>query len=247
MSRHPNKYEEMFPEEFFAELERTPIAYFSSGPLEWHGPHNALGCDPLKGYYVCLRAAEIAGGIVMPPLFLGPAGTPSLSRAGLRQSKWRPQPGIFHSREVMEIVVEETFERIEQIGFRVCMCFGGHWPNEKMIQDLVDRLGAQVGRLKLWAGAELALVTDESLGYAMDHGSKGESSVLMAARTELVDISRFGTTLDGRIPDPSWGIATDTDPREASLELGRAYVGHISSNLARKAQELLQQARQEAK
>ncbi len=148
MSRDPHKYEELFPEEFFAELERAPIAYFSSGPLEWHGPHNALGCDPLKGYYVCLRATRISGGIVLPPLFLGPGGMPSLSRAGLRQSTRRPQPGIFHSREAMEIVVEELFERLEQIGFRVCLCFGGHWPNEKMLQDLIERLGGRLGKLE---------------------------------------------------------------------------------------------------
>ncbi|MCJ7821983.1 MAG: creatininase family protein, partial [Armatimonadetes bacterium] len=81
-NRHPHKYEELFPEEFWEEFERTPIAYFTCSPLEWHGPHNALGCDPLKGYHVCLRAAEISGGIVLPPMFVGPAGLPSLSRAG---------------------------------------------------------------------------------------------------------------------------------------------------------------------
>ena len=77
----------------------------------------------------------------------------------------------------------------------------------------------------------------------MDHGAKWETSVLMGGREELVDVSRFGSTLGGRIPDPWWGISTNTDPRDATLDLGRRYVDHISRNLARKAQGLLEQAR----
>ncbi len=76
----------------------------------------------------------------------------------------------------------------------------------------------------------------------MDHGAKWETSVLMGGRAELVDLARFGSTLEGRIPDPKWGISPHTDPSEASLDLGERYVAHISENLARKAQQLLRQA-----
>ena len=66
MMRNLHKYEELFPDEFDAELKRSPIVYCAFGPVEYHGAHGALGMDPVKGYEMCLRAAAISGGIVFP-------------------------------------------------------------------------------------------------------------------------------------------------------------------------------------
>jgi hypothetical protein len=71
MEIRTRKYEEMLPHEFFAELDRRPIAWMPCGLLEWHGKQNALGLDGLKVYEMCMRAANQAGGIVMPTLWVG--------------------------------------------------------------------------------------------------------------------------------------------------------------------------------
>jgi hypothetical protein len=101
--------------------------------------------------------------------------------------------------------------------------------------------------MRLRAGAELVLGGDELRGLenevAMDHGGKWKSSVLMGAREDLVDLSRFGGTLEGRIPDPLFGISKKTDSRYASLELGRRYMKQIPGRLVEKARELLEAAR----
>ncbi len=60
--RNMHKYEEIFPDEFEAEMKRSPIISFSFAPVEYHGAHGGLGMDLLKGYDICLRAAEISGG-----------------------------------------------------------------------------------------------------------------------------------------------------------------------------------------
>ncbi len=74
--RNMHKYEEIFPDEFEAEMKRSPIVYLSFAPVEYHGAHGGLGMDLLKGYDICLRAAEISGGIVYPVVPAVPAGDP---------------------------------------------------------------------------------------------------------------------------------------------------------------------------
>jgi hypothetical protein len=79
-------------------------------------------------------------------MFIGLARMPSLARAALRLRKeWKLQPGLFYSRELTALVVEETFEHLEHVGFLVCMAFGGHWPNEVLMDDLVKQLGGWLG------------------------------------------------------------------------------------------------------
>ena len=72
--RNLHKYEELFPDEFDAELKRSPIIYCAFGPMEYHCAHSALGIDPVKGYEMCLRAAVISGGIVFPMIPIAPSG-----------------------------------------------------------------------------------------------------------------------------------------------------------------------------
>ena len=65
-------YEELLPHEFEARLARRPVGYLPLGTLEWHGPHHALGSDLLQARGLFQRAARRFGGIVLPPLWVGP-------------------------------------------------------------------------------------------------------------------------------------------------------------------------------
>ena len=65
-------YTELLPHEFRARLADSPIGYLPLGTLEWHGEHCALGADALIAAGLFARAAQTFGGIVFPPLFLGP-------------------------------------------------------------------------------------------------------------------------------------------------------------------------------
>jgi creatinine amidohydrolase len=66
------QYLELTPTEFRARLARAPIAYLPLGTLEWHGEHLPLGADAIQSHGFFLRLAAAAGGVVLPPLFLGP-------------------------------------------------------------------------------------------------------------------------------------------------------------------------------
>ena len=65
-------YEELLPHEFQARLAHRPVAYLPIGTLEWHGVQNALGADFLQSRGLFRRAAQRFGGIVLPPIWLGP-------------------------------------------------------------------------------------------------------------------------------------------------------------------------------
>ena len=66
------QYTELLPHEFRARLAACPVGYLPLGTLEWHGEHCALGADALIAGGLFARAAQMFGGIVFPPLFLGP-------------------------------------------------------------------------------------------------------------------------------------------------------------------------------
>src|ERR671924_863592 len=65
-------YLDLRPHEFRARLAERPVGYLPLGTLEWHGEHDPLGSDAIIAGGLFERAAQRLGGIVFPPLFLGP-------------------------------------------------------------------------------------------------------------------------------------------------------------------------------
>lgn len=61
----------MLPRELRGELKRQPLIFLPLAPLEWHGPHLALGTDPINAERVALSVAARIGGVVLPTLFMG--------------------------------------------------------------------------------------------------------------------------------------------------------------------------------
>ena len=65
-------YEELTPTEFRIRLAEAPVAWLPLGTLEFHGEHMPLGSDAIQPLEFFKEIAAEAGGIVLPPLFLGP-------------------------------------------------------------------------------------------------------------------------------------------------------------------------------
>ena len=66
------RYAELLPHEFRARLAQRPLAYLPRGTLEWHGEHLPLGSDGIISEGLMVRCAREFGGIVMPPIHIGP-------------------------------------------------------------------------------------------------------------------------------------------------------------------------------
>lgn len=187
--RHPHKMEDLFPDEFYAELKRCPIAYLASGGVENHGPHNALGMDGFTGYDVAVRAAEISGGLVYPPVWLGDCALDWNALQTTGQELYRPS--VWHSRSFMLAFFDETFWNFERLGFRVCACVPGHAGNWLALEQYFKERGDRYGKMKilhfrLWDNNFAFDFAREEL----DHGGIWESSLISALRPGYCDPRR---------------------------------------------------------
>jgi creatinine amidohydrolase len=61
----------LFPDEVAAARSRTGLAILPLAPIEWHGPHLAMGCDGLLAHAFARRIARDLQSPYFPPLYVG--------------------------------------------------------------------------------------------------------------------------------------------------------------------------------
>ena len=245
--RNLHKYEELLPEEFDAERNRAPVVYLALGPMEYHGVYNALGIDPVKAYDICLRAAELTGGIVFPLLPIGPGG--GMSRAYLRENydTQKRYPSVFTDTETCKALYCDLLESFARdLKFRVCLACGGHKPCGTMMKEIRDECGGEFLGMKLLAAAvaedysaEAIEAERKRLGADVPfyHGGLWETSMQMAvneeyARPELAYgewNAKFRKYADEKFKDV----------RLASAEVGKRINQATAEKIARDVNEAL--------
>ncbi len=249
--RHPHKWEEMLPEEFFAEMERAPVVYWSCGAMEEHGLHMALGNDWIQMYEVCLRAADITGGIVFPPVPFAPAAIPGLSREELRSGEHELYPpSLWVSRELCERLYTELLESLADLGFRACVALGGHYPADLVLRDVEGKLGGRVGDMFFHGGGTVELLAEEIAALAAEdpavngHGGMWESALVMAVRPDWADLSRAERVVDAPFASQLQKMSPQglARIRDASVELGERLLDAGARKAAAHARELLAKA-----
>lgn len=262
------QFEEMFPWEFAQALAEAPIGYLPLGVLEWHGEHNAVGLDALKAHAVCVEAARKSGGIVVPLLYWAtdsredlPDGT--YITGGVEMGERYHVPGSMYwvRPETYHNLLLDIYEAMRRRGFRVIVVVAGHWsgPTVAVIRKTGEEFLASHPEMR-WA-----VIIDYQLAgglpYPHEHAAGGETSLLMAIRPDLVDLSKAFET-DGALREFYAGqpahlhrrrvtsnkyigvlVAAEdgaNDPETtASAERGRALLEAISDNLAASAKALL--------
>ena len=245
-----HKYEELRPEEFYAELERAPIAYWGCGAMEEHGLQNPLGVDPLTAYEICLRAVKISGGIVFPLVPFAPAYMPpGLTRRELREkSKELFLPSLWTSGELCKQLYIELLESLADIGFKSCIAFSGHAPADGLLQQIDKELGGKVGAMRFWGGGTVSILRDhfnelaKQYPLGMGHGMMWETSFMMALNPECVDLPRAKRVKD--YPRPSQ-LSKQPDKNlddisNANAELGNREFNLAAERAAKIAREMLQ-------
>lgn len=213
------RFEESRPEAVREALRARPVAWVPLGALEWHGEHLPLGLDGLKAAALCAAAASRAGGVVFPAVQWGAFGT-------------LPFPFTFHFRPgLMRELVHESLRQLSGMGFRVIVLLTGHYPpaQVKMIRRECRRLCK--------SGAALALGIPEtaltaSLKYYGDHAGRWETSVMMALRPELVNLSALPVGLNALERQARAGVMGQ-DPREkANPDDGRRAIDLVAEKLS---------------
>ena len=213
-------YERLKPSEFKQRLAERPIGYLPLGTLEWHGEHGALGADSLQALELFRRAARRFGGVVFPPLWLGPDRVrPSADGEVLigmdydettRPPRVLPGSCYWVSDDLFAQILEAILVQARRAGFR-CIAADGHGPSRSIWGAHAD----------VWeARYELHLVSaardfPESWLSQLDHAARNETSIMMAADPSLVDLSRLPADPD------EWpqGVAGE-DPRLSTAAYG---------------------------
>lgn len=220
------KYAELRPEAFLRRLQEHPIAYLPLGTLEWHGPHLPLGADALQSEALMLAAAKKYGGIVLPPLFLGPDrmreepdGTVLIGMDYAKSTspeKQLPGSAYWVSYDFFKEMIAQILSQLKRAGFKKVFA-DGHGPSRRTWCEMIPMWEPQFD-LKLYG------ITDEmraEWNYMNDHAARNETSITMHTHPTLVDLSVYA---DGE-QSPVTGVNGE-HPCLATPEYGSALFQH---------------------
>ena len=239
----------LFPDEVAAARERNALVILPVAPVEWHGPHLAMGCDNLLAHAFARRLASEFGCPYFPPLFVGTERErkpETLEALGFPRDAYIegmdfPKNSVasaYLREEVFAAVVRDTIMiLLGRMKFRRVVIVNGHGADNQLA--VMNRLcrefnaGSSGGRKVIWVypGFPHSLVAG-SIG----HATSEETSMLAASWPACVDLSRLpkegklkntdyaivdGDTFDCA-PTSDHTLREDQDPRyHTNLEWGR--------------------------
>ncbi len=230
----------LFPDEVAAARDRHGLVILPIAPVEWHGPHLAMGCDNLLAHAFARRIARELECPYYPPLFIG---TERERNPNMLESLGFPReafiegmdfPGnsvasAYFREEVFALVVREILNiLLGRMRFQQVLIVNGHGADNQ--RGTLDRLCAEFnaassfGKRVMWVypGFPHSLVAG-SIG----HAASEETSMLAATWPDCVDLSRLppegklknmdyaivdGETFDC-VPTPDHSLREEQDPR----------------------------------
>jgi creatinine amidohydrolase len=228
-SRGKVLYEELTPAEFSERLAECPVAYLPLGTLEWHSFHLPLGSDAIQSREFFKRLASKAGGIVLPPLFIGPDFDTVINaneyygmdcgKKFSNQCTYEIQQlkgsAYWLSDSLFDVTINSIMKQLSRAGFKIVIAHG-HGPSTNYIQthSLVfsDRYHLRV--MNCWGN------DSSDLCLQCDHAAANETSIMMYVRPDLVKMQN--------LPQDStiWPLGMmGNDPRtHASREYGKSII-----------------------
>ncbi len=240
----------LFPDEVAEARSRTGLIILPLAPIEWHGPHLAMGCDGLLAHAFARRLARELRSPYFPPLFLGtererrPDVLRSLGFTGTEFIEGMDFPAVpvksaYVREETFTVAVRGTLDALfQRMGFRAVVIVNGHGADNQ--KSVLDRLCAEYnggGRTRLlwvYPGFPRSLVAG-SIG----HATAEETSMLSATWPDCVDVSRLpahgplrnvehavvdGDTFDGS-PTKDFTVREAQDPRlRTDARVGEKFV-----------------------
>jgi creatinine amidohydrolase len=227
-------YERLNPATYEARIRTAPIAYLPLGALEWHGAHLPLGSDHLQSQGFFIQLAKRAGGVVLPPLFLGPDTmkiVDGVEYYGMDiHQKAYPHPvrlegsAYWIPEKLFADILDAILKQVRRAGLRVVVAHG-HGPSTNYIiknqEALESRHDLKITTLWRDGGSR-----DSDTEFQSDHAAANETSIMMALHPTLVHMENLPADLS----EPP--LATmGKDPRtNASLAYGQKI---IATNLDR--------------
>lgn len=229
-------YETLRPDQFSKRLSEHPVGYLPLGTLEWHGKQNVLGSDALQANGLFTRCAKRYGGIVFPPLWVGPDRIERTSDGalliGMDSSEYtKPKQQLIGScywvsKGLFLQLLESIVSQAKRAGF-ACLIADGHGPSRKAWAEMAPTWEKQYDIILL---SSLIDFNESNYLTQRDHAGKNETSAMMALHPELVDLS----LLDSPFP---LGVHGE-DPRLSSSVYGEMLLETTVLSIGEKLEEL---------
>lgn len=218
--------ERLRPHQIEAALAEQSLIWLPLGTIEWHCHHLPVGLDALTAHGLCLRAADVAGGLVWPALYYGTGGDHGRF----------PWTVMMPTTTEIEALLTFTLCRLSDLGVAEAVLFSGHFADEQlaMIDRITDSWNATGAPPHVRA---LSVNRAEVPGFAADHAGLFETTLLDGVEPGLSDLARLGDAADDRDRfddrSPLWGIV-GADPRPDPPTTAEALAAAIVSIICAK-------------
>jgi creatinine amidohydrolase len=255
----------LFPAEIVEARSRTGLVILPLAPIEWHGPHLAMGCDGLLAHGFARRIARDLASPYFPPLFVGTERErrpETLKALGFLPTDYvegmdfpaNPVKSAYIREESFSLIVRSTVDALlSRMGFRAVVIVNGHGADNQ--RGVLDRLcaeyNAQGARKLRWVYPGFPR---SAIAGAIGHATAEESSMLAAMWPGCVDTSRLpqsgplrnvehavvdGETFDGA-STPDFTVRSGQDPRlHTREETGNRFVEEAAREAVAEIREWL--------
>ena len=252
------------PDQILLEMRILPLAYLPVGPLEWHGPHLPIGCDPINAENAALLAAEKTGGLVLPTFYWGTERERSpevLNWLGFSEDEWivgmdfpaNSLPSMYAPEELFALLIREQLRLAVNFGFRYIMIISGHGAENQLA--VLKRLAAEFSaRGPTRVDMTMPFVTNQAGVMKVGHASLIETSIMQAIHPQTVNLGLlppmpqkllntdwaivdFETFLGNPTPDRS--VHPEDDPRLATEDKGYQTIQQAVEQIAARVEAML--------
>ncbi|MDB5657598.1 MAG: hypothetical protein JWS10_213 [Cypionkella sp.] len=183
------------PGQIAEEMARCPRIWLPLGTIEYHSLHLPVGLDGLQAHGLCLDAAELAGGLVYPPLWWGTGG-------GHGAYPWTV---MMPTEAELSALLHLTMNRLQSFGVRQTVLFTGHFAEEQLalIAELARLWNAQNRQMSVLA---LGVNGNDAAALPPDHAGRFETTLLAAFQPETVAISMLAPPSPDELGEDPFGI-----------------------------------------
>lgn len=228
-------YEELTPAMLNERVKDCPVAYLPLGTLEWHSWHLPIGTDLIESFELFKIIADEIGGVVFPPLFLGPDITQEKdgktyygmevfgTMGATKPYPIQQLPGSCYwvSNDVFKAIIDSVAHNAQRIGFKIIVGTG-HCPSSDLFASMADDIKKKY---------DITLITPDMenppVSFVPDHAAKVETSTIMYFRPELVHMEN----LSEKPEDYPLAISGDDPRNTASAQFGKENLDGVIKHL----------------
>jgi creatinine amidohydrolase len=241
----------LFPDEIVKSRDQQGLVILPIGPVEWHGPHLAMGCDNLLAHDFARRLARQLQCPYYPPLFVSTERerNPNMLEAlGFSRDEFvegmdfpgLPMASAYFREETFALVVRDILSiLLYRMRFTHVLIVNGHGADNQ--KAVLNRLCAEYNageseKIVMWV---YPAFPRSLIAGAIGHAASHETSMLAAAWPACVDLTRLpvagklkntdyavvdGETFD-LAPTPDHTLREEQDPRtKTDVEWGKAQI-----------------------